>query len=573
MEPAARAAPSMTVTPRAPSSRAGSVGERARVLAGTVLVAAVAWSAAGGLVSADTKNDLYVDPWGFLARSLHLWDPQVTWGVMQNQGYGYLFPMGPFFGVTTAVLPAWVAQRLWWTLLLVVGFLAVHALLRALGVGSPTTRLAASVAWTLSPRVLTTLGGLSSETLPVLLAPAIALPVVLAADGRMPVRRAAALSGLAVLGCGGVNATATVLATVPTVLFLVTRSGWWRRPLTWWWVVAAACASAWWLGPLVVLGRYSPPFLDWIEGSADVVRHLTVVDVLRGTTHWLEHLVTTAGPWWPAGVPARDGAVARRGHDTGRCGRPRRPRAARAARAAVAAAHGGHRCGRPPRRPRRAGGLPGRRGRPGPVRRAARPAAQRPQGRPARAAPAHGGAGARPRRGRPRRVGSAGRAAGPRRAATLTVVVAVSPGLSGAMAPPGAYREIAAQWVDCRGRGSRTAPTRGGRSSSRPPTSASTTGGARSTSRCGPSRRPTTGSVTPCRSPRRARSGSSTTSSTGCRPEPRCAARWRSCGDSGSAGSSCATTSTRRSAASRRSRSPAPRCGPPRGSSSRRGSG
>jgi arabinofuranan 3-O-arabinosyltransferase len=418
------------------------------VLAGTVLVAAVAWSAAGGLVSADTKNDLYVDAWGFLARSLHLWDPQVTWGVMQNQGYGYLFPMGPFFGVATAVLPAWVAQRLWWTLLLVLGFLAVHALLRALRVGSPTTRLAASVAWTLSPRVLTTLGGLSSETLPVLLAPAIALPVVLAADGRMPGRRAAALSGLALLGCGGVNATATVLATVPTVLFLVTRSGWWRHSLTWWWVVAAACASAWWLGPLVVLGRYSPPFLDWIEGSADVVRHLTVVDVLRGTTHWLEHLVTPAGPWWPAGyelvtVPLLVVATTLVGAagvaGLGLPGLPeRRWLLLTAATGAVVllVAHGG------------------------PVGSPVAEGAQALFDGPL--APLRNVHKADPLVRLPLTVGLAhalavaARAVSGRRAgrpvlaavATLTVVVAVSPGLSGAIAPPGAYREIAAQWVD-----------------------------------------------------------------------------------------------------------------------------
>jgi arabinofuranan 3-O-arabinosyltransferase len=418
------------------------------VLAGTVLVAAVAWSAAGGLVSADTKNDLYVDAWGFLARSLHLWDPQVTWGVMQNQGYGYLFPMGPFFGVATAVLPAWVAQRLWWTLLLVLGFLAVHALLRALRVGSPTTRLAASVAWTLSPRVLTTLGGLSSETLPVLLAPAIALPVVLAADGRMPVRRAAALSGLALLGCGGVNATATVLATVPTVLFLVTRSGWWRRPLTRWWVVAAACASAWWLGPLVVLGRYSPPFLDWIEGSADVVRHLTVVDVVRGTTHWLEHLVTAAGPWWPAGhefvtVPllvvatTLVGATGLAG--LGLPGLPeRRWLLLTAATGAVVllVAHGG-----PVGSPVADGAQALFDGPLAPLRNVHK--ADLLVRLPLTVGLAHA-------------LAVAGRAVSGRRvgrpvlaaAATLTVVVAVSPGLSGAIAPPGAYREIAVQWVD-----------------------------------------------------------------------------------------------------------------------------
>jgi arabinofuranan 3-O-arabinosyltransferase len=433
----------MTQTPVAGRRR-----ERVRVLAGVLLVAGVAWSAPGGLVSADTKNDLYVDAWGFLGRSLHLWDPQVTWGVLQNQGYGYLFPMGPFFGVTTAVLPVWVAQRLWWTLLLVGGLLAANALLRALPVGTPATRLVAAVAWTLSPRVLSTLGGLSSEALPALLAPAIALPVVLAARGRMPVRRAAALSGLAVLGCGGVNATATLLATVPTALFLVTRTRWWCRQLTWWWALAAVLASAWWLGPLVVLGRWSPPFLDWIEGSVDVVRRLDAVDVLRGTTHWLEHLVTAVGPWWPAGhelvtVPVLVVATALVGATgvagLGLPGMPeRRWLVATAAVGAVVllVAH------------------------PGPV---ASPLADAAQGLlDGPLAPLRNVHKADPLVRLPLAVGLAhalavaAQAARRRRAgrpllaavAAVTVLTAVSPGLTGAMMPPGGFPRMAGQWVE-----------------------------------------------------------------------------------------------------------------------------
>jgi arabinofuranan 3-O-arabinosyltransferase len=284
-------------------------GVRPRLAAALLLVWAVAWSVPAGRISEDTKNDLYVAPWQLLARATHLWDPQVTWGVLQNQGYGYLFPMGPFFGLVGEVLPVWVAQRLWWSLLLTVGLLATHALLVALRVGGPTARVLGALAYTLSPRVLSTIGGLSSEALPVLLAPAILLPVVLASQGRVGPRRAAALSGLAVLCCGGVNATATILAAVPAGLWLVTRHRWWRSRTTWWWSAAMLAASAWWLGPLVVLGRYSPPFLDWIERSADVVREIDLLDVARGTTHWLEFVVTSGGEWWPAGYAVATGPL------------------------------------------------------------------------------------------------------------------------------------------------------------------------------------------------------------------------------------------------------------------------
>lgn len=276
-------------------------GLRARVAAALLVVWAVAWSAPAGRVVEDTKNDLYVDPWGFLGRALHLWDPQVTWGVLQNQGYGYLFPMGPFFGVLSEVVPVWVAQRLWWTTLLTAGLLGSVGLLRVLGVRRATPAVVGALVMTLSPRVLSTVGGLSAEAHPVLLAPLVLLPLVMADRGLLPARRAAALSALAVLACGGVNATATTFAAVPAVLWLLTRRRWWRAPLTWWWSGLALAAVSWWLGPLLVLGRWSPPFLDWIERSADVFREIDVLDVARGTTHWLGFVVTSGGEWWPAG--------------------------------------------------------------------------------------------------------------------------------------------------------------------------------------------------------------------------------------------------------------------------------
>lgn len=284
-------------------------GARLRIAAALLLVWAVAWSVPAGRLTGDTKTDLYVDPWGFLARAAHLWDPQVTWGVLQNQGYGYLLPMGPFFALMGEVFPVWVAQRLWWSLLLTVGLVTAYALLAALGVRSPGARVLAALAYTLSPRILSTLGGLSSEALPVLLVPAILLPVVLASQGRLGPRRAAAFSALAILGCGGVNATATVLAAVPAGLWLLTRRRWWRAPLTWWWLAGTVVASAWWLGPLIVLSRYSPPFLGWIERASDVVREIDLLDVTRGTTHWLGFVVTSGGEWWPAGYDVATGPL------------------------------------------------------------------------------------------------------------------------------------------------------------------------------------------------------------------------------------------------------------------------
>ena len=272
-----------------------------RNLAGLLVVWSVAWSVAPGRISVDTKNDLYVDPWGFMDRALHLWDPQVTWGGLQNQAFGYLFPMGPFFGIGSELMPVWVVQRLWWMVLLTAGYLAMIGLLRAMGVGGALVRVVGALAYVLAPRVISTLGGLSSEAQPQLLAPAILLPLVLVDRSRLGVRKGAALSAGAVLCCGGVNATATIFAVLPAAIWLLTRRTWWRSPLTWVWGVLVLAATSWWLIPLLVLGGYSPPFLDWIENAQTVTAQIGLLDVLRGTTHWLGHLVTPGGVWWPAG--------------------------------------------------------------------------------------------------------------------------------------------------------------------------------------------------------------------------------------------------------------------------------
>jgi arabinofuranan 3-O-arabinosyltransferase len=256
-----------------------------------------------GRIIGDTKLDLAVAPLDFLARALTLWEPQGGAGQLQNQAYGYFFPMGPFFALGDVIgLPMWIVQRLWLAALMSVAFVGVVILARRLGIGTPASALVAGVAYALAPRMVSVLGAASIEVVPMALAPWVIIPLAGAAR-HGSARRAAAFSGVAVFCVGGVNAVATAAVLPLAVLFLLTRpAGPFRRRLMAWWVVSVGLATAWWLGPLVLLGRYSAPFLYYIETAQTTTGPTDFVSVLRGTTHWVASLPSSAGgPIWPAG--------------------------------------------------------------------------------------------------------------------------------------------------------------------------------------------------------------------------------------------------------------------------------
>lgn len=244
-----------------------------------------------GLLAADTKHDLTADPAGFLAAATHAWTDVFPLGQLQNQAYGYLFPQGLFFFLADAVpdwlLPAWVAQRLWWTIVAGVGFSGFYRLCECVAARSsrPVTASAsirafhiiAALLFALSPRTLTTLTAISSETWPVMLAPWVLVPL-LRRDIITGRDITAATVPIALMGA--VNATATLAACIPAGLVIL-----WRRQ-GWLLIPAAVAVSAWWIGPLLVLGKYSPPFTDFIESSYVTTRWLNLLEILRGTTHW-----------------------------------------------------------------------------------------------------------------------------------------------------------------------------------------------------------------------------------------------------------------------------------------------
>lgn len=272
-----------------------------------LLVGVIPWLVAPGRLQPDTKIDLVVSPGRYLHRALWAWNDHTGIGELQNQAYGYLWPMGAFFAAGDAAgIPGWAVQRAWWTLLLVVAFVGAERLARKAG-GLPTVpALLAGAVFALSPRVLTVLAEISVEVWPYALAPWLVLAARTMVDrGAKGAdrRRGAVVTGLLAASLGGVNATVSLVALVPAAAWIVLaprRRG--RGRALGWWALGAGLGSVWWLGPLVVLGRYSYPFLDHIEVASTTTAVASVTNVLRGTNHWIAFILTGGDqPTWQSG--------------------------------------------------------------------------------------------------------------------------------------------------------------------------------------------------------------------------------------------------------------------------------
>ncbi|HEY5246982.1 MAG TPA: alpha-(1-_3)-arabinofuranosyltransferase family protein, partial [Dermatophilaceae bacterium] len=210
---------------------------RFRVVVICIALSALCFLQSPGLIVPDTKLDLTANPGGFLLRALHLWDPHGAFGQLQNQAYGYLLPMGPFHWALSSVgVPAWIIQRLWWSLILGVAFVGVWRLARALGIGGSWAQLAVALLYAVSPRMLSEVSITSVEVWPMAMAPWVLLPLVIPSPRSWLWR--ISRSALAFALVGGVNAVATGAVLILPALWFLTRR-WDRR---------TAVAGVGWLG-------------------------------------------------------------------------------------------------------------------------------------------------------------------------------------------------------------------------------------------------------------------------------------------------------------------------------------
>lgn len=258
-----------------------------------------------GSITFDTKLDLQFDPGGFMDRSLSLWNGDSVVGGLQNQASGYLFPMGPFFWLGDALgVPMWVWQRLWSALIMLLAYEGARRLAARWPGIAPMGAILAGLTYMLAPRVLTTVGGLSGETLPAAVLPWTVLPLVLYLGGRHRGWVAFVLSAATIPWMGGQNATLVVACLVfPALLLalatgrtLARRAGDLAR-----WGALVGVASLWWAGPLLLLGSYAPPFLDFIESAQDTAGSTGWLSSLRGTSDWVAYLPGGGRLGWTGG--------------------------------------------------------------------------------------------------------------------------------------------------------------------------------------------------------------------------------------------------------------------------------
>jgi arabinofuranan 3-O-arabinosyltransferase len=329
--------------------------DRLWLLACCLLLALLPFATAPGDIIADTKFELAVNPAGFLSGALTLWNPQ-QFGLLLNQAVGYLFPMGPFFELLRLLGTAgWIVQRLWLSALLLVAFGGTVRLAGRMGVGTPGTRLAAGLAYALSPAALSMLGQTSGEFLPMALLPWIIVPLAdsgawTGTGGAVFRARAVARSAVAAALCSGMNAASTIAVLVPVVLYILTRRGHGglaphagghrgvvprgqmgpgrgfcgqapgghgglaphagghrgvvprgqaQLRMLAWWLPAVALVTSSWSVPLVLLSKYGVSIVPFTESAQVTSSTTSLLNILRGTENWIGYQATSGQPGRP----------------------------------------------------------------------------------------------------------------------------------------------------------------------------------------------------------------------------------------------------------------------------------
>ena len=260
-----------------------------------------------GVVSDDTKTYLYLDPGTLVKSASSMWNPGVALGTVTHQNIGYLLPMGPFFWAFSALhVPIWVAQRLWMGSILFAAAAGVLYLSRLLGV-TGVGRIAAAIAYGLSPYVMQYAGRISVILLPFSgLGWMIAFTVLAVRRGGW---RYPALFAIVVTLVSGINASSIVYVAVAPLLWLpyavwVQRELTARRALTLLGKMGllTLLTSLWWLAGLSVEGLYGVDILKYTESVEAASSAAGSSEVIRGLGYWYFYNGDRIGLWTESSI-------------------------------------------------------------------------------------------------------------------------------------------------------------------------------------------------------------------------------------------------------------------------------
>lgn len=257
---------------------------------------------APGVIGADTKTYLYLDPARLLSRAPWMWDTHIGLGTVTHQNIGYLWPMGPWYWTfETLGIPDWIAQRLWLATIIFAAGMGVRFMLRELRWVGPGVTVA-SFAYALSPYLLH-----YGARISVILLPFAGLPWLIGLSSRSVHRggwRWPAVFALVTLTVGGVNATSLLLVMAGPLLWMV-HAVWVSHEASLRQVLGAgaritaltAITSLWWIAGLAVQGAYGIPILRYTETYYTVANAALSTELIRGLGYWFFYGRDALGPW------------------------------------------------------------------------------------------------------------------------------------------------------------------------------------------------------------------------------------------------------------------------------------
>lgn len=260
-----------------------------------------------GVIGADTKTYLYLDPARLLSRAAYMWDPNIGFGTVTHQNIGYLWPMGPYYWLfDTLGFPDWVAQRVWLGSIIFAAGMGVRFMCRQLRWhGSGVT--VAMFAYALSPYLIDYAARIS-----VILLPFAGLPWLIGFSAKALRRndwRTPAVFALVTLTIGGVNATSLVLVMVGPILWFifevfVTRHVSLKHAIFVGLRITlfVFITSLWWMAGLMMQGRYGIPILRYTETYKTVAGASLSTEIFRGLGYWFFYGRDGLGVWTQASL-------------------------------------------------------------------------------------------------------------------------------------------------------------------------------------------------------------------------------------------------------------------------------